>query len=195
MVDHLKEMEKYKKTEKQRAFDSDFLEPTQIENYTFWDEIDVAAAEWTENPNKFGVKAEDIRAYAEGIPDDNPVWYDDEYAKKCGYDGIIAPPIFTGLVGFYIAGKGGWARTPGARNPGGGVSEFYDDIRVGDILTSRGKSYDKYIKRGKYYTSGEGELRDQHGKLKQKSYGGGLILPKTKADVLRFMKGEHALEK
>ncbi len=192
MVDHLKEMEKYKKTEKQREFDSDFLEPTQVESYTFWDEIDVGTAEWTENPTTYEVKAEDIRAYAEGIPDDNPVYYDDEYARKCGYDGIIAPPIFT--VGFYMGGKRGWGRTPGARNPGGGVTEFHDDIRVGDILTSRGKPYDKYIKRGKYYTSGESELRDQSGNLKRRSTGGGLILPKTKADVLRFMKGERGLE-
>ncbi len=73
MVDHLKEMEKYKTTEKQREFDSDFLEPTQVESYTFWDEIDIGAAEWKENPTTYEVKAEDISAYAKGIPDDNPV--------------------------------------------------------------------------------------------------------------------------
>ena len=91
-------------------------------------------------------------------------------------------------------GERGWGRTPGARTPGVGVTQFHDDIRAGDILTSRGKPYDKYIKRGKYYTSGESELRDQSGNPERRSTGGGLILPKTKADVLRCVKGEHGLE-
>jgi len=190
---YLEEMEKYKKTEKQKTFDADFLERSQWEGQEqFWDTIEISE-EFTEQEEKFEVKAEDMKAYTEGVPDDNPVFYDEEYAKKCGYDGLVAHPLFSIQVGFYMSRKGSWIRTPGARNPGQ-IMEWYDPIRVGDVLTSKGRSYDKWIKRGKYYMRSLGETYDQYGNLKMRTYGT-LILPGTKADVLRFQKGEHALEK
>jgi len=189
---YLEEMAKYYKTEKQKSFTPDFLEPSQIDNYEFWDEIEIGKQ--SEIPTKFEVKAEDLKAYAEGVPDDNPIFYDEEYARKCGHDGIVAHPLFTTQVRFFLlrGGHGSWLRTPGARNPGQ-IIEYYDPIRVGDILTLKLTSYDKWVKRGKYYMRALCELYDQYGNLKVRYYGT-LILPRTKADVLRFLKGEHALE-
>ena len=37
---------------------------------------------------------DNIRHYAHGIGDDNPLWCDPEYASKTRYGGIIAPPSF-----------------------------------------------------------------------------------------------------
>jgi acyl dehydratase len=189
---YLEEMAKYNKTEKQKGFTPDFLEPSQIDNYEFWDEIEIGKE--SEIPTKFEVKAEDLKAYAEGVPDDNPIFYDEEYARKCGHDGIVAHPLFTTQVRFFLlrGGHGSWLRTPGARNPGQ-IIEYYDPIRVGDILTLKLTSYDKWVKRGKYYMRALSELFDQYGNLKVRYYGT-LILPRTRADVLRFLKGEHALE-
>lgn len=189
---YLEEMAKYYKTEKQKSFTPDFLEPSQIDNYEFWDEIEIGKE--SELPARFEVKAEDLKAYAEGVPDDNPIFYDEEYARKCGHDGIVAHPLFTTQVRFFLlrGGHGSWLRTPGARNPGQ-IIEYYDPIRVGDILTLKLTSYDKWVKRGKCYMRALSELYDQHGNLKVRYYGT-LILPRTKADVLRFLKGEHALE-
>ena len=188
---YIEEMAKYQKTEKQKTFSADFLERSQLENYEFWDTVEIVK-EFREAPIKFEVKAEDMKAYAEGVPDDNPVFYDEEYAKKCGHDGLVAHPIFPTQVGFFVGRKGGWARTPGARNPGQ-IIEWYDPIRVGDVLTIKSRNYDKWVKRGKYYMRALSEIYDQYGKLKMRQYGT-LILPKTKADVLRFQKGEHGLE-
>ena len=64
---------------------------------------------------------------------------------------------------------------------------------MGDILTLKLTSYDKWIKRGKYYMRALSRIYDQYGNLKMIYYST-LILPRTKADVLRFLKGEHALE-
>ncbi len=189
---YLEEMAKYQKTQKQKQFGADFLKAEEVENYEFWDEIEIGKE--TEVPLKFEVKAEDMMAYAEGVPDDNPIFYDEEYAKKCGHDGLVAHPLFTTQVLFFLLrkGHGSWIRTPGSRNPGQ-ILEWYDPIRVGDVLTLKTKGYDKWIKRGKYYMRYQSELYDQHGRLKFRGYIT-LILPKTKEDVLRFVKGEHALE-
>jgi len=189
---YLEEMAKYQKTEKQKSFSANFLEPEQVEDYEFWDAIEIGKE--TEVPIKFEVKAEDMMAYAEGVPDDNPVFYDEEYAKKCGHDGLVAHPLFGTQVAFYVLtkGHGSWIRTPGARNPGQ-IIEWYDPIRVGDVLTIKQQGYDKWIKRGKYYMRYLNETYDQNGTLKSRGYGT-LILPRTKADVLRFLKGEHALQ-
>jgi acyl dehydratase len=189
---YLEEMAKYQKTEKQKEFSADFLEQQQMEHYEFWDEIEIGRE--TVIPLKFEVKAEDMIAYAEGVPDANPVFYDEAYAKKCGYDGLVPHPLFTTQVLFYLLkkGSGSWIRTPGSRNPGQ-IMEWHDPIRVGDVLTLKTTSYDKWLKRGKYYMRYLSELYDQHGKLKMRGYMT-LILPKSRADVLKFAKGEHALE-
>ena len=191
-MSYLDEMAKYQETEKQKEFGADFLKTEEVEDYEFWDEIEIG--EETEAPTKFEVKAEDMIAYAKGVPDASPVFYDEEYAKKCGYDGLIAHPFFTTQILFFLlrGGHGSWIRTPGSRNPGQ-ILEWHDPIRVGDILTLKTKGYDKWIKRGKYYMRYLSELYDQDAKLKFRGYMT-LILPKTKADVLRFVKGEHALE-
>jgi len=192
MNDYMDEMAKYFKTEKQKEFAADFLEPTQVEDYEFWDEIEIGKV--TEIPTKFEVKAEDLQAYAEGVPDDNPLFFDEAYATQCGHDGIVAHPMFVTQLRFFLLrkGAGSWLRTPGARNPGQ-ILEYYDPFRVGDIITLRITNYDKWVKRGKYYMRGLSELYDQYGNLKMKYYNT-LILPRTKADVLRFLRGEHALE-
>ncbi|HIE18030.1 MAG TPA: hypothetical protein EYP71_07555 [Dehalococcoidia bacterium] len=189
---YLEEMAKYQKTEKQKSFSADFLDQEQVEEYEFWDEIEIGKE--TVVPLRFEVKAEDMIAYAEGVPDANPVFYDEEYARKCGYDGLVAHPMFTTQVLFFLLrkGHGSWIRTPGSRNPGQ-ILEWYDPIRVGDVLTLKTRSYDKWIKRGKYYMRYLSELYDQHGNLKMRGYMT-LILPKTREDVMRFVRGEHALE-
>jgi acyl dehydratase len=191
-MDYMEEMAKYYTTKKQKEFTSDFLDSSQIDHYEFWDEIQIG--EESEIPTKFEVKAEDLKAFAAGVPDDNPIFYDEEYAKQCGHEGIVAHPLFVTQIRFYLlqGGHGSWLRTPGARNPGQ-IIEYYDPIRVGDILTLKLTSYDKWVKRGKYYMRALSRIYDQYGNLKMRYYGT-LILPRTKADVLRFLKGEHALE-
>jgi acyl dehydratase len=191
-MDYMQEMTKYYTTQKQKDFTPDFLDEKQIDTYEFWDEIQIG--EESEIPTKFEVKAEDLKAFAASVPDDNPIFYDEEYAKQCGHDGIVAHPLFVTQIRFFLlqGGHGSWNRTPGARNPGQ-IIEYYDPIKVGDILTLKLTSYDKWIKRGKYYMRALSRIYDQYGNLKMIYYST-LILPRTKADVLRLLKGEHALE-
>jgi acyl dehydratase len=189
---YLDEMAKYQRSAKQKEFNANFLVKEDVEGYEFWDEIEIGKESVI--PVKFEVKAEDLAAYAEGVPDSNPIFYDEDYARQCGHDGIVAHPMFGTYVGFFLMrqGHGSWIRTPGARNPGQ-IIEWYDPIKVGDVLTMKLKGHDKWVKRGKYYMRYLSETFDQHGKLKTRMYVT-LILPRSREDVLKFVDGKHALQ-
>jgi len=45
-------------------------------------------------PGREVVDISSIRRYAQAISDLNPLYLDEEYAKKSEYGGIIAPPTF-----------------------------------------------------------------------------------------------------
>lgn len=58
-----------------------------------------------------------IARYASAIGDENPIYFDEEYAKKTGYGSIISP------LGFF-----GWPAKPGASRGGGVMAELSKDI-------------------------------------------------------------------
>jgi len=189
-MDYLDEMRKYVRTEKQKAFEIDFLKGA--ENYETWDEVEMGKHYVAENT--FEVKAEDMKFYAEAVLDNNPLFHDEEYAKKSPWGGLVPHPLFITEIAFWCGGTGtgSWARTPGARNPGQ-VIEFYEPFRVGDVITVKQYSYDKWIKRGKYYLTYQNDYIDQNGTLKARWWGT-LILPRTREDIVKFTRGERGLE-
>jgi acyl dehydratase len=72
-----------------------------------------------------------IRKFADGIGDPNPLWCDEEYAKKSKYGSIVAPPswifsVFSGLQ-FGWAGLGGFHSETDA--------EFYRPILKNDRIS------------------------------------------------------------
>ena len=83
-----------------------------------------------------------IRRYADALGNDNPLYYDEEYASKSRYGAIIAPPGFfgwsiqsapssEGIIGLMTA----MINAGFYRILDGGMSyEFYLPVRPGDIL-------------------------------------------------------------
>ncbi|MFH1487108.1 MAG: MaoC family dehydratase N-terminal domain-containing protein [Chloroflexota bacterium] len=72
-----------------------------------------------------------IRNFANGIGDANPLWRDEEYAKKTSYGQIIAPPswlysIFPTWVSIGLPGVHGFHS--------GSEWDFYKPIRVNDVI-------------------------------------------------------------
>jgi len=122
-----------------------------------------------------------IRRYADAVGDDNPLYYDEEYAKKTKYGGIISPP------GFF-----GWAKRPISSSEGligvieamigsgyagildGGMAyDFYLPVRVGDTLVGSPKVLDIALKEGKtkmMIVRFETSYFNQNGDLVAKSY-------------------------
>jgi len=101
-----------------------------------------------------------IRRFAQAIDDPNPLYYDEEYAKKTIHKGIIAPPFFCMMFAFTDC-PANTLRADGLpqelnvalpvdRAIGGGSSfEVGVDLRPGDKLTVTSKITDIYTKTGK----------------------------------------------
>ena len=67
--------------------------------------------ERTLEPWCYEATRDNIRHYAHGIGDDNPLWCDPDYARTTTYDGIIAPPSFifacSRIISGYVGGLPG----------------------------------------------------------------------------------------
>lgn len=136
-----------------------------------------------------------IRIWAIAInwpePPDRLFW-DEEYAKKTRFGGIVAPPYFNPFA-YHIdeermagRGRGGVQATqePGARAPGGnagGEAEYFDVwIRPGDVITARSKVVDIYEREGRSgrtrFTVTETTWHNQRGELVRIYRGTGFTL-------------------
>jgi hydroxyacyl-ACP dehydratase HTD2-like protein with hotdog domain len=105
----------------------------------------------------------DVQRFAVATDDLNPLYLDEEKAKQSVYGGLIAPPLFYMAPltepkpeselrhdGLPYEGKFPIPPTPLPRLMDGGTDiEFFQPIRVGDILTGRSKIVDLYQKEGR----------------------------------------------
>lgn len=88
-----------------------------------------------------------IRYFALAVGDENPLYFDEEYARAHGYDGVIAPPTLVCETNQFIAaGRPGSAYighswdlpVTGCRLiRGGNVYEFFRPVRPDDRITVR----------------------------------------------------------
>src|SRR5437868_6949177 len=95
----------------------------------------------------------DIQRYALTIGDDNPLYFDEEYARTTPYGGIIAPPNYlTAVIAWGVGvpeselttdglgrrGAGGLPPIKAQRVMAGGQElEFHRPVRPGDVITMR----------------------------------------------------------
>jgi acyl dehydratase len=187
------DLERFFETEKQRQFDTDFFK--DAEYYEAWDEIDFEAEGEIPGEQTFEIKAEDMKFYAAGVLDDNPLFSDEEYAKNSPYQGLLPHPIFITPIIFWCVGtkgRGNWIRTPGARNPGQEL-EIYEPFRAGETIRIGMRPHDRWIKRDKYYLSYEINMYNQDNVKKARAIGT-LILPKSKEDIRRLVQGIRSLD-
>lgn len=91
--------------------------------------------EWQRKEPYYNTSAtkDTIRHFAHGIGDTNPLWTEEEYAKKSRYGCIIAPPCFLYSVHWPLGQGGGMPGIHGWH--AGNDWEFYRPIYVGDEFT------------------------------------------------------------
>jgi acyl dehydratase len=185
--------ERFFQTEKHRQFETDFFK--DAENYEAWDEIDFESGEEIPGEQTYTVTAEDMEFYADAVLDENPLMTDEEYAQNSPYGGLVPHPLFITQIAFWcigVRGRGNWVRTPGARNPGQDI-DVYEPFRVGETIHIKMRPYDRYIKRGKYYLQYKADFYNQDD-VKKASWIATLILPKTREDIKKFLRGLRGLE-
>jgi len=90
-----------------------------------------------------------IRYFALAIGDDNPLYFDDDYARENGYDGVIAPPTLVCETNQFIGAGPGLSEDgylghtwdlpiTGCRLiRGGNEYEFFRPLRPNDRVTVR----------------------------------------------------------
>ena len=91
-----------------------------------------------------------IKKFAQAIEDPNPLWQDEEYARKSRYGGLIAPPGF-----IYAIDSEELIKYMVSLNPydhllnGGTEAEYYQPITPGDVITVTIKIGDIHEREGK----------------------------------------------
>ena len=117
-------------------------------------------------PSVFDVEREAIRRFADSIDDPNPLYWDEEYAKKTKYGTIIAPPGFISAPWFSGRPRK-WGQkgetvpddTAGVRAAivkagfgrildGGIEYDFIKPVKAGDTITSQSAIADITVREG-----------------------------------------------
>lgn len=110
-----------------------------------------------------------IIKFAEAIGDSNPIYTDEESARKTKYGGIVAPPTFLRSIDGFLGPSRANVETPySAVVDGGSEWEYFEEIRPGDLITVT-----KYLS----------DLQEKDGKL-----GNMLIMVNEKKYVNQFNK-------
>ena len=93
--------------------------------------------EW--EPGVYEIEKGMLRQFAQAIDDPNPLWQNEEYARKSRYGGIIATPTFVLTIGFEQIQQILASISPGTILHGDTALESYQPISPGDIITATTK--------------------------------------------------------
>ena len=117
--------------------------------------------------NEYATK-DAIRHFAMGIGDSNPLWVDEEHARKSRYGGIIAPPTFL-YSAYWTSGRTGGL--PGVHGfHAGNDWIWYRPIYLGDRITLQEQFTGLEEKQGQFagrtfVQSSVTTYRNQHGEI------------------------------
>ena len=119
-------------------------------------------------PVNFDVEKGAIIKFAEAIGDTNPLFTDEETARKSRYGGLIAPPTF--LRSMRSEAMETPVNSPYAANLDGGSQwEYLEPVRVGDKISVTVKIADIFEREGRLgnmlFIIGETRYTNQFGNL------------------------------
>ena len=142
---------------------------------------------------KFAVEASHIMMFARAIGDGNPIYHDEDHAKRAEPGGVIAPPTFAqasaqfdpdyplrpkidGAGWFGSGGKPSGAESrPGGAAGGGGLHAeqrftYHRHLKPGDVLRATKKPGKRWERQGRrsgklVFSELVTEYRDQNGDL------------------------------
>jgi len=125
----------------------------------------------TGSPVTMPVEHGKIREFARAIKDDNPIYFDEDHARREA-GGIMPPPTFTMTVALWADGGGRPPLDMDLRRllHGGQEFEFVQPIHAGDMLTAQTRVADVYKKPGRRggemtFAVFETEFTNRHGKV------------------------------
>jgi acyl dehydratase len=93
-------------------------------------------------PQRYEIEKGMIRKYAAAIEASNPLWRDDEYARKSPYGALIAPPTLL-VDACHLCEQDEWVMGVGGPEVkllnGGMEQENFKTVKAGDVIYVTGK--------------------------------------------------------
>lgn len=130
---------------KETQFETDFWKDENLRKA--WD--DIVPGE----PRKtipYTLTLDAIQKYCRVVNDMHPLYFDEEYAKKSRYGGLIAPPAIHILLMFSCTPTDDWMRSPGTVNAGQSWS-YNKPARPDDVIRLEARALDKFIKKDRLF--------------------------------------------
>lgn len=103
-----------------------------------------------------------IQRYCRAVGDLHPLYFDEEYAKRSRYGGLIAPPGIHILLMFACTPADDWMRSPGTINAGQSWS-YNIPARPGDTIRLQARCLDKFIRKNRLFAVHDNVFFNQHG--------------------------------
>lgn len=102
--------------------------------------------------NTYEIEKGLFKKFALAIGDSNPLWQDEEYARKQGYDTVIAPPALILALGWDEHETQFRKILPFDSGVHGSTEvEFYEPVKPGDTITVKCRLIDVFHRKGKLY--------------------------------------------
>jgi 3-hydroxybutyryl-CoA dehydratase len=93
---------------------------------------------------------EAIQRYCRSVGDLHPLYFDEAFARRSRYGGLIAPPAIHILLMFACTPPDDWMRSPGTINAG--QSWTYNvPARPGDAIRLEARCLDKFIRKSRLF--------------------------------------------
>ena len=103
-----------------------------------------------------------IQKYAEAIEDHDPLYFDEQYAKKSRFGGLIAPPTIHALLLFECTLDEDDCRATGVINMGQTWS-YNVPARPGDTIALKRTLRDKHVRKNRLWVQHENVFINQDG--------------------------------
>lgn len=125
-------------------------------------------------PLAYEIEKGAIKKFAEAIEDPNPLWQDEDFARKTRYSSIIAPPTFITSLRAFDALSRFLAESPVKRIINGGNEiEYFQPVKVGDKIAVTQRIADLREREGKLgrtvIITLEATFRNQKGEVAAKA--------------------------
>ena len=143
----------------QAAFETDFWKDAKV--LKIWD--DIVPGE----PRKtlpYTLTLEAIHTYCRSVGETNPIYFDEDWARKSRWGGLIAPPSIHILLMFACTPSDDWMRSPGTINAGQSWS-YNIPARPNDVITLQARALDKFIKRDRLFVVHDNVFFNQKGQV------------------------------
>lgn len=105
-----------------------------------------------------------IQRYCRSVGDLHPLYFDEDYARKSRFGGLISPPAIHILLMFACTPADDWMRSPGTVNAGQSWS-YNIPARPGDTIRLEARALDKFIKRERLFVVHDNVFFNQHGQV------------------------------